>query len=751
MRAIASLPLFVRPAAFSAMLAFCLVNALTILGTGTEDLAVDTARSTGSSLSYHKMTTAEIAEYTTALGVRDPLADYNVLVDGHGTGKAPPAAEDYGRLAGSMNVLDSIEPQVLPLAFDLSTSPSFPAVGNQGMQGSCTAWAATYYAYGYMEAVDQGWTQAKAGNASQLLSPAWTYNKVNGGVDTGSWEFDNMMVLKDWGASSMATMPYDQSEWIDWGSPAAFREAPLHRVYETFRIPYEGAVTVDTVKTLIFEGTPVTFGIDANEYGKGFADGNYILSEAEYNSRHSNHANTFVGYDDSKTDDGEVGAFKVVNSWGSWWGDAGYYWLTYEAFMEIGSWDLLDLAFVQDIQGYSPSMRAVWHLDPAPSRDVEIAVGIGTYAAPVQTKWPYYWLSSNDSLRFPTYMCLDITEFRPLYDGGSESFFVSLNATSAPGTIAGFKVELFEPAYDPSAPAQSSGEALNDPQTVPGHLDLVFSNYAPIGLAEALDSATSLTTSGDVCWAGVDHEWSLDGDSAQSGNIGDLEESLLTAQVLGPVRIGFDWKVSSEASGDLLSFDVDGIELTAVSGDIDWENRSFDLGPGTHTISWAYSKNDSGSDLDDCGWVDNLTLSAPPEPPTAYFEFSPSVGDVSTVFEFDASGSHDAEDPTTLLKVRWDWDGDGTWDTGWSAELVAYHTFATPGNHTVRLEVMDTDGLTDDFELQVTVLELIPEFGALVGPLMAAMTAATVMAISCKKRRPGRPMGQLASWRSRGP
>jgi C1A family cysteine protease len=737
MQTITSLSFFARPVALSALLAFCLVNGFAALGAEAGDIAEEPAQGTGPSISYHKMTAPEAAQYISAMGVRDPSADYNVLVDGHGTGKAPPATQDYDSLAGSLNVLDSIERTALPASFDLSASPSFPAVGNQGIQGSCTAWAATYYAYGYMEAVDQGWTQAKAGDASHLLSPAWTYNKVNGGIDMGSWEFENMMVLKDWGAPTMATMPYDQSDWTDWGSPAAFREAPLHRVYEAFRIPYEGAITVDTVKTLIFEGTPVTFGIDANEYGKGFADGNYILSGAEYNSRHPNHANTFVGYDDSKTDDGEIGAFKVVNSWGSWWGDAGYYWLTYEAFMEIGSWDLLDLAFVQDIEDYSPSMRAVWHLDPAPSRDAEIAVGIGTYSAPVQTKHPYYWLSSNDSLMFPTYMCVDITELRPLYDSGVEDFFLSLNVTGAPGTISGLKVELFGASYDPAAPTQSSGEAWNDPHTVPGHVDVAFSHYAPIGLAEALDSTTSLASEGNVRWVGVDHEWSLDGDSAQSGNIGDLEESLLTAQVLGPTRVSFAWKVSSETSGDYLSFEVDGIELAAISGDVDWESRSFELGTGTHVISWAYSKDDSGSELDDCGWVDNLRLS---EPPVAYFEFSPLVGDVSTVFEFDATGSYDAEDPDTLLKVRWDWEGDGTWDTDWSGALVAYHTFATPGNHTVRLEVMDSDGLTDDFELQVTVHQLIPEFGALILPLMAAMTVVTVIAASCMRRRPRGPM-----------
>ena len=42
----------------------------------------------------------------------------------------------------------------------------------------------------------------------------------------------------------------------------------------------------------------------------------------------TNHAVTIVGYNDSITDNGDVGAFKVVNSWGTSFGDNGYFWMT---------------------------------------------------------------------------------------------------------------------------------------------------------------------------------------------------------------------------------------------------------------------------------------------------------------------------------------------------------------------------------------------------------------------------------------
>jgi len=774
------------------------------------------SESPGQAWQSHKITGAEMLAYKAAMGIRDPAADYNIIIDGHGTGKAPPTEEAYEKLVGEMNLLDSVEPMALPSALDLSTSPSFPKVGNQEMQGSCTAWAVTYYAYGYMEAVDNGWTQAKTGNTSHLLSPAWTYNKVNGGVDRGSWEWDNMMVLKDWGASTMANLPYDDGDWIEWGSPTAFREAPLHRIYEAYRIPYVGATTVETVKTLISEGVPVTFGLDASEYTQAFMDGGYVMSASEYNSKRPNHANTFIGYDDSVSDDGETGAFRVANSWGSTWGDGGYYWLTYEAFMEIGSWDLLDLCFVEDRADYSPTMTAVWQFDPAPSRDVQTIVAIGTFPGG-NGKSPYYWLSTDPDLRFPSYMCLDITEFQDHYDSGMEEFYINLNATVTPGTLEGLKVELFESTYVPGAPTHSSGDAWNDPQAVPGFIATSFQYYSQVELGDALDTALAPATEGDVHWVGVDHEWSYGGDSAQSGNIGDSEYSRLTAVVLGPLDVAFEWKVSSELNGDYLSFEVDSLEQASVSGDVDWQAESFSVGPGTHTISWTYSKDAAGSDLDDCGWVDRLTV-GPPDleapvadagedfecvlakeilldgtgstdnvgvvnwtwsfddgvpntlygaqvsyafehhgphvvqlqvrdaagngdsdtvlamvlaPPVAEYTFSPALGDTTTLFEFDASASYDAEDPDEFLTVRWDWDSDGTWDTGWSSELTAYHIFASPGDHLVSMEVADSDGLTDTYALQVTVAEAIPEFGQMLVPTMITLIAAIV----CVMRR----------------
>jgi formylglycine-generating enzyme required for sulfatase activity len=91
--------------------------------------------------------------------------------------------------------------------------------------------------------------------------------------------------------------------------------------------------------------------------------------------------------------------------------------------------------------------------------------------------------------------------------------------------------------------------------------------------------------------------------------------------------------------------------------------------------------------------------------PTAGFTVSPGSGTVWTVYTFDASGSHDVQDSASSLLERWDWEDDGVWDTDFSYTKTATHHFPTAGIKTVKLEVMDSGGLTDETTLQITVSE----------------------------------------------
>lgn len=90
-------------------------------------------------------------------------------------------------------------------------------------------------------------------------------------------------------------------------------------------------------------------------------------------------------------------------------------------------------------------------------------------------------------------------------------------------------------------------------------------------------------------------------------------------------------------------------------------------------------------------------------PPVAVFSVDPTSGTTSTIFEFDASASYDNEDPTSQLQVRWDWESDGNWDTGWNTDKSENHQYSNENIYTIKLEVMDTEGLTATITHSVNV------------------------------------------------
>jgi ABC-type transport system substrate-binding protein len=106
-------------------------------------------------------------------------------------------------------------------------------------------------------------------------------------------------------------------------------------------------------------------------------------------------------------------------------------------------------------------------------------------------------------------------------------------------------------------------------------------------------------------------------------------------------------------------------------------------------------------------WIE-FGMSGPNTPPNATFVVTPDTGTLDTVFSFDASGVTDAEDPAADLMVRWDWEDDGTYDTGWSTEKTATHQYDTLGTYTIRMEVADTGGMANSTTRSVEVTELEP-------------------------------------------
>lgn len=70
--------------------------------------------------------------------------------------------------------------------------------------------------------------------------------------------------------------------------------------------------------------------------------------------------------------------------------------------------------------------------------------------------------------------------------------------------------------------------------------------------------------------------------------------------------ISFSYKVSSEESYDKFVFYIDGTQMLAASGEEGWTRVSYPVEPGSHTFTFAYTKDMSASDGSDCAWIDDV-------------------------------------------------------------------------------------------------------------------------------------------------
>ena len=231
-----------------------------------------------------------------------------------GFGLADAAPEDYGRIP-----IVFFDSPVLPPSIDLSAN--FPPVGNQGIQNSCVGWAVGYALKSFQERLEERWEFGPA----TMFSPAWIYNQINGGSDQGSHIHEALRLIVDEGAATLTTMPYIERDYRSQPTDRATREARQYRAENLGRVP--GTLQI---KAALFNRHPVVIGMRVHENFNRLSGTNPVYSTFS-GPVVGLHAVTIVGYDDNRFG----GAFKVINSYGTGWGDDGYFWLPYEHFRRI--------------------------------------------------------------------------------------------------------------------------------------------------------------------------------------------------------------------------------------------------------------------------------------------------------------------------------------------------------------------------------------------------------------------------------
>ncbi|MBN2681941.1 MAG: C1 family peptidase [Bacteroidales bacterium] len=240
--------------------------------------------------------------------------------------------ENLDELEQDINLDETIDDGSLPSSVDLSAK--FPPIGNQGQYGTCVAWSLGYNLRTFLHGVDNGLSSSQLATSSNQFSPKdlfWAISNANKGEDCNGTGFESAFdIMVSRGVATLSKVPYTglgdcssspESEWTG--------EANSYKIENYRKISY---TNINEIKDYLNDGRAVAIGAKLGDNFMSWNSSNIISSDTylDPGMQHAYHAMALCGYDDNK---GPNGAFRVVNSWGTNWGDNGYIWVDYNFFV----------------------------------------------------------------------------------------------------------------------------------------------------------------------------------------------------------------------------------------------------------------------------------------------------------------------------------------------------------------------------------------------------------------------------------
>lgn len=224
----------------------------------------------------------------------------------------------------------------LPKSIDYSSQ--MPPVGKQGNQGSCAAWAISYYYKSYQENNEHKWGY----DYEHLFSPSYLYNQFATSNDWGPKPLELGALfekVKQYGLAPLSEFVFNQLNWLPRPTETDKQVGAAYKILNYTRLYYQpGGGTVESLKEYLVKKGPfvITFPLYAGIYFDGwhpeivdiYATVVDIPSASLIKVKDYGHAVLVVGYDDAKQ------RFKFINSWGPTWGENGFGYITYAFVLE---------------------------------------------------------------------------------------------------------------------------------------------------------------------------------------------------------------------------------------------------------------------------------------------------------------------------------------------------------------------------------------------------------------------------------
>lgn len=206
-----------------------------------------------------------------------------------------------------------IPAEPLPPVVDLR--PKCPAVRNQGDIGSCTAHSVTAMSR-YVLGID--------GDDVFVPSPLFLYYVTRDlentiAADCGATLRNTMKALNTFGVCDEGTWPYQTKKFAVRPTDDSYRVGKLHQAVQYERILQR----VRDMEAVLASGFPFVFGFTVYESFESLNDKAMLQLPSAGERALGGHAVCAVGYDRAAQ------VFIIQNSWGLYWGDAGYFYMPY--------------------------------------------------------------------------------------------------------------------------------------------------------------------------------------------------------------------------------------------------------------------------------------------------------------------------------------------------------------------------------------------------------------------------------------
>ena len=532
---------------------------------------------------------------------------------------------------------------------------------------------------------------AKNGGDDFRLSPKWNNNMVNGGTNSGSWYYWCYDIGMRHGTATWAEFPYD-SNYREWCLvPSTWYDA-IYRRFDTYG--YVNNTDTDTgieqVKQMLLNGYVLNFPTYINSWqwttiknDPSTTDDDATVGKSVaywVNGTAGYHAMTVVGYNDTiwtdvngngVVDNGEKGAFRIANSWGTGWKEGGFCWMAYDALKgssavsgapsagRIDGWSPARAHWVTARSYYTPQVVAEFTLKHAKRNQLRVTLGLSdtNQSEPSSTWYPQMIAFDGGAYAFDgtttpidgTFV-FDFTDLATVSNGQRWHLGLYDNASGSP-------VDLYSYTLIDVANGELPVDSVNVPQT---------------------NDAGQLYTAIDY-----------DADSTNQAPTADVSAAPVSGDA--PLTVSFDAGGSSDADGSIVSYHWNFGDGSFGSGNN--VNHTYQAGQFTATLTVT----------DDAGATDTASVvisvnEAANQAPTAHVSANPISGAAQLNVTFSGSGSSDPDG--TIVSYQWNF-GDGASGSG----ATVSHTYTSAGPFTAVLAVTDNDGATDTASVVISVNE----------------------------------------------